>query len=208
MITKDQWEYIFLKDKYKDHLPINVMQRPLPKWSNDFSQNVTETLDWMARRFKTDVDWKFGEKPLVKPLKEGWYLQEHHDGMYHHVCDQKALLKYRQQYESAYEPYNTQSLNLKQASSVHNSVRKYWFSLWSCVGRDGYLKHWLETVEHEYSELDQTWTLVQKEKVNHGIEFFFKNEKGYRWYCSKCGSDMPKGIQAWIHLDQMRQDMK
>ncbi len=177
----------------------NKLARPIP-FGPDFQKNVNDTLEWLVRYRRSNETFA-QEKPFVLPIRDGWFTQEHAPGMFYHVCDPRALLKFRSDYENAFRlltDYELQQDAPHGLTVIENSKAKCVetrIAMWGVVGRDGFMQTW-------YIEYDDDF----QEKIldNIGIAKFYKDGIGYRWFCHKCIEKMPKGIQAQIKLGTIK----
>jgi hypothetical protein len=181
------------------------LARPI-EFRSDFNQNVHETVEWLSRERST-IERFNQEEPVTSPQKEGWFHQEFNPGMFYHVCDGPALLRFRADYENAFG--NLVSTETRESPPgealrfVDQSKKKCVdarIAMWGVIGRDGFKENWLTT---DYAVLDTgDYSPIMVE--NNGVEKFDEQGVGYRWYCHKCSSPMPKALRAWIKISYIR----
>lgn len=166
---------------------------PIP-FCGDFDKNVHETLDWLIRHRKK-FPYHRQEEPFVQPIRDGWFSNESAEGCLFHVCDGGALLKARMSYESAYQQFREARGTVNSFTlETHQRATEWRIAMWGVVGRDGYPEGWF---------VEEDDDLNIKPVENTRIDRYYKSGMGYRWFCSKCCQDTPKGVKAWIKLNSM-----
>lgn len=149
----------------------DVPIRPVP-WSLDFLENVSITLEWLIRDHRHD-SFRLNEDKILEHVREFWFHSEYYEGEYAHVCYPQDLLKFRTEYDAAYD----QLVNLPACEMSSHALRHrqrlkdlLWYQ-WKCLGKDGIRNVETGRIDYKYS-------------------------------CDRCQIDMPKSVRMYATLTQ------
>lgn len=151
----------------------DVPIKPLP-WLQSFDENVHFTLEWLLRDHRR-VEARLNLQPLVRPCRRYWYMSDFEDAKFSHVCYPQDLLKFRSQYDGAFEEYKSlpkEEMSKRGIEATRRCKALLW-QQWHCIGKDG----------HYSKETGQLY---------------------YKYACSRCGEIMPRGVKMFIILTKSK----
>lgn len=173
-------DFVGYRDKYVNEIvssqpnkKFDVPIKPLP-WLLSFDENIHLTLEWLLRDHRK-VEIRLKPDPLVRHCREHWYMSDFEDARFSHVCYPQDLLKFRSQYDGAYEEYKSLPMTemSKRAIEVTRRCKALLWEQWHCIGKDG----------HFNKETGQLY---------------------YKYACSRCGDIMPRGVKMFTILTKSK----
>jgi hypothetical protein len=195
-VEKIDWKGIFEEPKFRQYRKGRKFERPVetPELTLDFDQNINIIAEWLVRNGKP-AEIRNRNTPCLNIIGKMWYLQDHQQGTYLHVCYPKDLIKFYNQYKSIYTQYNNISPVNMSIDRLHylDNLKELSWSQWNCVGFAGERLYGISTVEWLDSEdlFGKAPELKELPKID-------------KYTCSRCCTEMPRGLKTFIKLSNKK----